>query len=308
MWLWFICPASHLCQGPPCYSETSPLWLHVLFPKAAHSQWLRQVGVSTWGCPGTWWDSRDMIGFNVFELPPGGWACIPAELCWTYAPDPNSLCFLFQAWVPHQHLGPQTSIQLCCCSIMEDALQPHGLQQARHFCPPLSPSVCSNSCPLSCWCCQTISSTQHCFPNPNLLYRPSSLTCFPPFYKFIFLPLELGISFSPKGPCRWRSKYFPVFHPSSCLNGGISGSHGPWVVRTALWTSFRSGHVNDHTAVRSDLWQGYFCLALYSTLMLLSPKVTRGWGWLVGAESILCRLKQNPASSQCLRGSYGDPD
>ena len=38
-------------------------------------------------------------------------------------------------------------------------LWPHGLQHAGLPCPPLSPRVCSNSCPLSRWCHPTISST-----------------------------------------------------------------------------------------------------------------------------------------------------
>ena len=42
---------------------------------------------------------------------------------------------------------------------MSDSLQPHGLQHARLLCPPLSPGVCSNSCPLSRWCYPTISSS-----------------------------------------------------------------------------------------------------------------------------------------------------
>ena len=33
----------------------------------------------------------------------------------------------------------------------------HGLQHARLLCPPLSPRVCSNSCPLNQWCYVTIS-------------------------------------------------------------------------------------------------------------------------------------------------------
>ena len=45
---------------------------------------------------------------------------------------------------------PLSSIQL---------LWPHGLQHARPPCPPLSPRVCSNSCPLSQWCHPTISSS-----------------------------------------------------------------------------------------------------------------------------------------------------
>ena len=38
-------------------------------------------------------------------------------------------------------------------------LWPHGLQHARLLCPPLSPRVCSNLCPLSQWCYLTISSS-----------------------------------------------------------------------------------------------------------------------------------------------------
>ena len=35
---------------------------------------------------------------------------------------------------------------------MSNSLSLHGLQHARLPCPPLSPEVCSNSCPLSQWC------------------------------------------------------------------------------------------------------------------------------------------------------------
>ena len=42
---------------------------------------------------------------------------------------------------------------------MSDSLGPHELQHTRLFCPPLSPRVCSNSCPLSWWCNLTISSS-----------------------------------------------------------------------------------------------------------------------------------------------------
>ena len=43
---------------------------------------------------------------------------------------------------------------------MSDSLQPHEPQHARLPCPP-SPYLraCSNSCPLSWWCCPTISSS-----------------------------------------------------------------------------------------------------------------------------------------------------
>ena len=45
---------------------------------------------------------------------------------------------------------------------MSDCLQPHGLQHARLLCPPLSPRVFSNPCPLSCWCYLT-----HLLPLPS---------------------------------------------------------------------------------------------------------------------------------------------
>ena len=51
------------------------------------------------------------------------------------------------------------SICYCCCSVSKSCptLQPHGLQHARLPWPPVSPWICSDSCPLSCWCYLTIS-------------------------------------------------------------------------------------------------------------------------------------------------------
>ena len=50
-------------------------------------------------------------------------------------------------------------LQFCCsvAKLCPDPLWPRGLQHARLLCPPLSPRVCSNSCPLSQWCHPTIS-------------------------------------------------------------------------------------------------------------------------------------------------------
>ena len=42
---------------------------------------------------------------------------------------------------------------------MSDSLWPRGLQNTGLLSPPLSPGVCSNSCPLSRWCHPTISSS-----------------------------------------------------------------------------------------------------------------------------------------------------
>ena len=44
-------------------------------------------------------------------------------------------------------------------SIVSDSLQPHELKHARLACPSPAPRVYPNSCPLSCWCHPTISSS-----------------------------------------------------------------------------------------------------------------------------------------------------
>ena len=46
---------------------------------------------------------------------------------------------------------------------MPDSLRSRELKHARFLCPSRSPRVCSNSCPLSRWCCLTISSSVTCF-------------------------------------------------------------------------------------------------------------------------------------------------
>ena len=56
---------------------------------------------------------------------------------------------------------------------MSDSLQPHG-QHAR-LCPPLSSRVCSDSCPLSQWCCWTISSSVAPSPPTLTLSQHQSL-------------------------------------------------------------------------------------------------------------------------------------
>ena len=60
------------------------------------------------------------------------------------------LCYMQQAC--HYTSGAVVGHQ-----VMPDSLWPHGLQHTRLLCPPLSPGVFSDSCPLSWWCSLTIS-------------------------------------------------------------------------------------------------------------------------------------------------------
>ena len=51
-----------------------------------------------------------------------------------------------------------SSVQFSC-SVVSDALQPHGLQHTRPPCPTPTPGVYPNSCPLRQWCHPAISSS-----------------------------------------------------------------------------------------------------------------------------------------------------
>ena len=72
-------------------------------------------------------------------------------------------CFLLWGiWVQcleEQQPTSLTKISCCCCSLMSDYLQSHGLQHTRLLFAPLSPVLCSNSYPLNQWCCLIISSS-----------------------------------------------------------------------------------------------------------------------------------------------------
>ena len=69
-----------------------------------------------------------------------------------------------------------------------DSLWPHGLQYTRLPCPSLSPGVCSNSCPLSWWCCLTITSSatllSFCLQSYDCI-----IFCLPGFLFSLCLPL-----------------------------------------------------------------------------------------------------------------------
>ena len=55
------------------------------------------------------------------------------------------------------------NIQFFQEGVSSGSWQSHGLQHARLPCPSLSPTVCSNSCPLSRWCHSVISKTKSKF-------------------------------------------------------------------------------------------------------------------------------------------------
>ena len=67
------------------------------------------------------------------------------------------------------------------------SLRPHGLQHTRFPCPSLSPRACSDLCPVSWWCHQTISSSvipfSSCPHSRVWLYFNISLVLFPTAFR-----------------------------------------------------------------------------------------------------------------------------
>ena len=79
---------------------------------------------------------------------------------------------------------------------MSDSLWPHGLQHTRLLCPPLSPGVYSNSCPLNQWCYLTISFSANLllllpsiFPSIRVFSNESALHIrWPKYWSFSISP------------------------------------------------------------------------------------------------------------------------
>ena len=131
-----------------------------------------------------------------------------------------------------------TSAEKCCYSVtkvVSDSLQPHGLQHSRLPCPSLSPTVCSDSCPLSQWCYLTISCREIHFIFILILY-PTLLN--PLFGSNNLLVNSLGFPI-----CKIRSDLL-LFH----LPSGFLWSHFiPWLPDrtsiTILDRSSKHGHL-----------------------------------------------------------------
>ena len=73
---------------------------------------------------------------------------LPVPVEWSHTLSQGSL-------TPMSKWGSYCSVTKSCLTLCD----PHGPQHSRLLCPPLSPGVCSNSCPLSQRCYLTISSS-----------------------------------------------------------------------------------------------------------------------------------------------------
>ena len=108
---------------------------------------------------------------------------------------------------------------------MSDSLWCHGLQYTRLPCPSPSPRVCSNSCPLSRWCCPTISASVAPFPPSFSLSLHQS---FPVNQLFTSGGQSIGVFSFSISPSNEYQGWFPL---------GLTGLIAGWQY-TALMYSF----------------------------------------------------------------------
>ena len=150
-----------LCATPEMTAHQAPLslgfsrqehWSGLPFPSPMHEsekwKWSRSV-VSNSSRPHRLQPTRLLCPW-VFQARVLEWGAIAFSNTW---------CYIYTNTYHVSHSN--SKMALLCCSVAKSCLtlQPHGLQHSRLLCPPLSPQVCSNSCPLSRWCYLTTSSS-----------------------------------------------------------------------------------------------------------------------------------------------------
>ena len=142
-------------------------------------------------------------------------------------------------------------LHLFSCWVVSDSLRPHGLQRARHPCPPLPPGACSSSCPSSLWCHPTVSSSVTSFSSCPQSFPASG--SFPMSRLFISGGHSFSISISPS------NEY------SGLISYGID-----WFDDLAVQGTLKS-LLQHHSPKASILW----CSAFFM-VQLSHPYVTTG--------------------------------
>ena len=137
---------------------------------------------------------------------------------------------------------------------MSNSLWPHRMQQSRLPCSPLSPRVCSNSCPLNQWCHPTISSSVIPFS-----FCPQSfpaLGAFPLSWLFVSGGKSIGASAS-DFPVSIQS-WFPLR-----LTGLISLLSEESMLSNLHWyiQPIEYGRNNDNITSEIKLWKSLWLLS-----------------------------------------------
>ena len=150
------------------------------------------------------------------------------------------------------------------CSVMSDALRPHGLQHARLSCPSTSPGACSNPCPSSRWCHPTILSSR------SFLFLPSIF----PSIRVFFNESALHI--------RWPKDWSFSFSPSNEYSGLIS-FRMDWLDLLAVQGTLKSllqHHNSKASILRHSAFFIFFMVQLSQVVNFLT-KILPLWSTLV---------------------------
>ena len=107
---------------------------------------------------------------------------------------PLDLHALLLSCIPPHTMHHISQLSQFSRSVMSDSLWFHRLQLARPPCPPPTPRVCSNSCPLSRWCHPAISSSV--VPFSSLLQSFPASGFFPMSQLFASGGQSIGVSAS----------------------------------------------------------------------------------------------------------------
>ena len=146
--------------------------------------------------------------------------------------------------------------RICCCFSVAKlclTLCDYGLQHARLLCPPVSPGVCSNSCPLSWWCFLTVS-----FSAAPFSFCPQSFPAsgsFPVSHLFVSGGQRIGASVSvlPMNIQDW----FPL---------GLTG------LISLLYKGLFKSLLQHHSLKASILWCSAFLMVPLSRLYMTAGK------------------------------------
>ena len=137
-------------------------------------------------------------------------------------------------------------------SVMSDSLRPHELQHARPSCPPPTPGVYSNSCPLS-------QPSNHLILRCPLLLPPS---IFPSIMIF-----SIGSILCMRWPKYWSFNF--IISPSNEYSG-LTSFRMDWLDLLAVQGTLKS-LLQHHTSKASVLW----CSAFF-IVQLSHPHMTTG--------------------------------
>jgi len=155
----------------------------------------------------------------------------------------------------------QSSFQFSC-SVVSNSLESHALQQARLPCSSTTPTPCSNSCPLSWWCHQTISS--YVVPFSSCLQSFPALESFP-MSEFIASDGQKYWNFSISTSSEYSGLIFFFLGligllslPSKGLSRVFSNTtaqmHQFFGIQLSLWSNSQHAYVNTGKTIALTWW------------------------------------------------------